>query len=181
MSGPAAEPGIPFRPWFKGRGDPVFPGATDAEDLALLAPAVEPVGAGRPPVAPRPPGRLEVPLAGAAGRQAASGWRQTRAAGSLPIGRAVVELEWGPMTRQEWQALRRFLVEEAGLGGGEGGAARAITIDVDGEGAAGSAVEVRILAAPDGLEQLLERTDGSGPDGHGAVYALGPVRAEEML
>ena len=179
-------PGVQFRPWCY--GPPASPTTlADLGDTVPLRGLVEPVSAGRPPVPPAFPERIEVePVVGSVG--VGSGWRVTRAAvpgaagqdGAYagPLWRAVVTLEWGPMTGPEWAALRAFLVDGLGVGaGGGGGAVRAMTVDIDGVDVPDSAVNVRVLDLGEPLEQLVH-VDGRGAGTVDEVIRFGPVRAE---
>lgn len=182
---PPRAPGVQFRTWFFGR-DPsaVTPGVTlGAEDLAPVMPFTGPISAGRPPVAPVSRSITIEPVT-ASSVNVCSGRRVTRsgavAGGSFGDGdrvlwRVEIELEWGPMTWDEWQALKAFLLSPDQVGLTESGAVRAMTVDVDGDGLTDSAVDLRIVGA-DALEQLKWADKGLG----GGVYTFGPVTAEEV-
>lgn len=169
-------PAVVFWPFFKGRQDAIVPGATGAEDLAVLVDLVEPVNVGRPPVTPAMPTALEVPI-GAASVQAGSGWRCTRPgeSGTQWGGRVIVDVEWPVNSQGEMDTLREWLLGELVIGG-SGGSLNSFVINVDGEDNMDSAVEIRAIDVPDGIEQLLERLyDFNG------IFRFGPLRCEEVL
>jgi hypothetical protein len=137
---------------------------TDAElaadsTLQPLVPIIEPASVGAPPVLP------------AFVKTASRGWRtrtmQTRSGPrtvmplhTKPRGQYVVE--WGPMNRQEYQAMLEFLGRDGVAGG-----LRAFTIEPDGEGR--GTRTVRPLELP--TWEYLARN----------VYRLNPVRCEECF
>lgn len=182
-------PGVQFRAWCSSR--PAAPVTrADLGDTVPVRALNAPPSAGRPPVPPAFPERIEIePVVVSVG--VGSGWRVTRAAvpGAAgqadaggryagPLWRAVVTLEWGPMTGPEWAALRAFLVDGLGVAaGGGGGALRAMTIDIDGADVPESAVDVRLLGLGEAIEQLVH-VDGRGAGTVDEVIRFGPVRAE---
>ena len=181
-------PGVQFRAWFSGR-DPVTVtpgsgGTLGAEDLVPVVPLVGPISAGRPPVPPALPRTITIEPVTVKSVNVCSGRRVTRSAaiaggafgaGDRVLWRVRLELEWGPMTFDQWQSLKAFLLSPDLVGLTPSGALRAMTIDVDGNGVTDSAVDVRIVGA-EALEQLQFVDAGLG----GGVYRFGPVTAEEI-
>ena len=184
-------PGVQLRSWFFGRDPAVIvpgPGGTEgAEDLTPVMPLAGPISAGRPPVAPKFPESITIEPVTATSVNVCSGRRVTRSSaiaggafgdggvGERVLWRVLIELEWGPMTFEQWQSLKAFLLAPDLVGLTESGALRAMTVDVDGEGVTDSAVDVRIVAA-DALQKLEWADAGLG----GGVYRFGPVEAEEV-
>ena len=177
MSAAAPVPAVSFRPFFRaaGRAVSIVPGETGAEDLEVLTALAGPVSAGRFPAAPTLVTTLTVQLGGASAA-CGSGWRQTRATGTHWNSGVNVELFWPRLDETQRSAMLAFLLDVVKIGSGGGTSLLAVTVDIDGAGLIGSAVDLLIDAPSGPLENLLERIAGTT-----GLYSLGPLTARELL